>query len=1145
MRRCALALVAALMAHAFGRVSADVMWSWQALRSQRDRKGRFFGSGAPDQRKVLAALHAIEHASRVGRINDLERRVREDPAELATRHLLGLAYQRRGRFGEAMAQFRRILAFDRTHRCRLDLIGLYESARRPDLAAQELAEFVRLNPKAAEPRKRLAHLYDRLGRRGKAVRVRRELAALAPGDHGLQIGLARALLKAGRPEEAAEAARAAIRLKPDDPATRFELTKCLRALGQRNAARKELAALAEKHKGTRALWHLALLRLGDGEFEQARGDFEKALTTVGRKATLLAGAAAAAQGSGDADAAANYCQGLRKQGEAAAAAELLASLWLGRGDEAGLNAACGSMPGVDASVVEAWQALFAVARPLPNTRRKVALRISLARVFRIAGWFPEAIDAAEEAEKALPEDVLLATMLAGCYAAAGQRDKELSLLERLAKEHPQSDLAAIALAHAYAARRRHPEAAATCRGLLERSPDHRRGRLLMASLAMQYGDYANAAIHCRRILERHGADRVALRLLVDALTAKESFRDAAKSIEGFAKRDKDYEPDAAERIVLAIGRGVGGPPLRRCQAALLMAPWDPRLRRLAAVLLLRDGNSPAALGHLHAAALVEPTHFQGQWLLAGVAERLGLAPVALAAYRGLATAAPGNVAVQLRLADALSRSGRWAEALRVLRKLAPGDPTVRRQVQARLAHQYWLRHDLEGALRVATAVLQEEPRHREAARVALRVYRARGDLKAAGRLCALVASAGDAPEFSRELGVIRLLQGRPEEAADRLAKAAPGAGAAVDRSLLLTRAAALLAVGKRDDAAKLALEAETMPGGDLLDASALAVSFVAAGDNDAAQRQLDRVGEASGDVAAWIRAALPQLKGKPALAKAYLRAAAARRHGWLDAAAGALDAARRLAPRQPLLLYAALATALDARKPRAALSHAQQLVEAAPKAGMAHYLRGRALEAAGQAAAALDAYATAAKSLGKHSPHVWLRIARRLEDGERHAEAAEAYRALLAMHPDDANICNNLAWLFTKAMPDRLDEAQRLAAKAVKLQPKSAAFHDTLAWVYLLRRDLDAAAKHFIQALSFDADKASSYAGLGMVYFKQKTRERARRCLEYALTRKPDLHDAETLRATLDLLKPKRKLPSAPKPEAKAEAPPAPAKRAP
>ena len=69
-----------------------------------------------------------------------------------------------------------------------------------------------------------------------------------------------------------------------------------------------------------------------------------------------------------------------------------------------------------------------------------------------------------------------------------------------------------------------------------------------------------------------------------------------------------------------------------------------------------------------------------------------------------------------------------------------------------------------------------------------------------------------------------------------------------------------------------------------------------------------------------------------------------------------------------------------------------------------------------------------------------------LEALGQHEQAAEQYKAALRAAPDNALPMNNLAYMYA-TLGSNLDEALRLARRAVELRPRNASFLDTLGYV--------------------------------------------------------------------------------------------------
>jgi Flp pilus assembly protein TadD len=109
-----------------------------------------------------------------------------------------------------------------------------------------------------------------------------------------------------------------------------------------------------------------------------------------------------------------------------------------------------------------------------------------------------------------------------------------------------------------------------------------------------------------------------------------------------------------------------------------------------------------------------------------------------------------------------------------------------------------------------------------------------------------------------------------------------------------------------------------------------------------------------------------------------------------------------------------------------------------------------------QAASVLDA---AVQKFPKDDRVLWESVAITEQRGDRQ-KALERYRMLQQLTPENANVLNNIAFSLAELGRD-LDEALSLAERAVRQDPQSPGFADTLAWVQFKRGNTDAALRTF------------------------------------------------------------------------------------
>ena len=105
-----------------------------------------------------------------------------------------------------------------------------------------------------------------------------------------------------------------------------------------------------------------------------------------------------------------------------------------------------------------------------------------------------------------------------------------------------------------------------------------------------------------------------------------------------------------------------------------------------------------------------------------------------------------------------------------------------------------------------------------------------------------------------------------------------------------------------------------------------------------------------------------------------------------------------------------------------------------------HLNLGVTYENKGELDSALKEYHTASKKL----PLSYLYIGNIHFQRNEFGEAESYYKKAIRKDPENADACNNLAWLYYKK-EENLEEAERLAVKAIELNPsKKNIYEDTL-----------------------------------------------------------------------------------------------------
>lgn len=174
---------------------------------------------------------------------------------------------------------------------------------------------------------------------------------------------------------------------------------------------------------------------------------------------------------------------------------------------------------------------------------------------------------------------------------------------------------------------------------------------------------------------------------------------------------------------------------------------------------------------------------------------------------------------------------------------------------------------------------------------------------------------------------------------------------------------------------------------------------------------------------------------------------------------------------------------------------------------------GSLLEENGQLAKAHEVMESAAKQFPDEPQVLFYYGTLQDKIGEK-AKAVSSMKEVLKLNPNHVQGLNYLAYTWAE-MNENLEEAEQLARKALKLEPKDGYIMDTLGWVLFKRGRYDEAAKILEAAFKAQPTVAVIAEHLGDVYSKKTLTERALNMYNKAVSLESDPKKVEELRAKI------------------------------
>jgi Flp pilus assembly protein TadD len=220
-----------------------------------------------------------------------------------------------------------------------------------------------------------------------------------------------------------------------------------------------------------------------------------------------------------------------------------------------------------------------------------------------------------------------------------------------------------------------------------------------------------------------------------------------------------------------------------------------------------------------------------------------------------------------------------------------------------------------------------------------------------------------------------------------------------------------------------------------------------------------------------------------------------------DAALSFLEDEVKKAPKSVALRSLLAATEMQTGKSDLALAEYQHLVAEVPNSPQAYLALGNAYRQQGDFANAVTSFQKA-EALAPNDIAPLALLGESLSLSGQRPQALETYRRALQMKPDNPALMNATAYLIAET-GGSLDEALKLAQKAVASNEQQANFSDTLGWIYFKKDLNDSAMQVFRTLTKNNPNNATFHYHFGMALLKKGDKNAAESELRAALARKP------------------------------------------
>ena len=237
------------------------------------------------------------------------------------------------------------------------------------------------------------------------------------------------------------------------------------------------------------------------------------------------------------------------------------------------------------------------------------------------------------------------------------------------------------------------------------------------------------------------------------------------------------------------------------------------------------------------------------------------------------------------------------------------------------------------------------------------------------------------------------------------------------------------------------------------------------------------------------------------------------RPGQLDHASAILKKELERSPNHPVVHNLLASVAVEARQYDRAISEYHALLLINPNSSSTHLRMAQVFQLKGDMGNSISSLERAQR-LFPADFSLTAQLAYALQAAGRQEEAIQQFRRALQAHADDSRLLNSLAAALVETNGS-LDEALRMAQRAVQKSPRQAQFIDTLGWIYLKKKMTGDAVELFSDLVKNYPDDATFRYHLGAALFEKGDRPAARQELLIALAGKPSKESVERIRELL------------------------------